>query len=124
MQKRVWHMTKLFQETQEIQPSINIPFSLEETLKRNSWQPKMSLLDAELALEGKPAYTYLLRPSDIGRGFAIAFVQKNRHIKHDYFRLINPMYGIFINGWPSHVGQLEKVIRDMMHCEMHEGAPL
>lgn len=117
-------MTRLFQETQQSPSSLNTPFVLEDALNRNSWQSRMSLLDAELALEGKPAYTYLLRPSDIGRGFAIAFVQPNGHVRHDYFRLINPKYGIFINGLPSHVGQLEKVIRDMMHCQVHEGAPL
>jgi len=117
-------MTRLFQETHQSQSSTSTPFILESALKRNGWQPRMPLLDAEVALEGKPAFTYLLRPSDIGRGFAIAFVQRNGHVKHDYFRLINPKYGIFINGLPSHVGQLEKVVRDMMHCEMHEGAPL
>ncbi len=117
-------MTHLFQVTQQSHPSSNAPFILDDALKRNSFQPRMALLEAELALQGKPAFTYLLRPSDIGRGFAVAFVQPSGYVKHDYFRLINPKYGIFINGIPTHVGTLEKVIRDMMYCQMDEGSPL
>ncbi|NGX46009.1 MAG: hypothetical protein K940chlam2_01190 [Chlamydiae bacterium] len=117
-------MTGLFQETQQNSAPLNASFVLEDALDRNGWQPQMTLLNAELALKGKPTYTYLLRPSEIGRGFAIAFVELSGSVKHDYFRLINPKYGIFRQGMPTHVGQLEKVIRDMMHCQMHEGAPL
>jgi len=117
-------MTRLYQTTHKSLRSLNTPFFLEDELKMHGWHPAMTLFDAELALEGQPSYTYLIRPSDIGRGFAISFVQPSGYVKHDYFRLINPKYGIFINGIPSHVGRLEKVIRDMMNCPSYEGIPL
>ena len=99
-------------------------FDLNDDLKEHAWHPRATADEAVAFLEDQIPYTYLLRPSDRGRGFAISFVQPNGHIKHDYFTLIDPRFGIYRNGLPHHVGKLEKVIRDMMECSFDEGAPL
>jgi len=104
--------------------SNEITFYLDVELKKHAWHPYMNALEAEALLSGHPTFTYLTRPSDLGRGFALSFVNPKGHIEHHYFTLINPKYGIFRNAHPSHVGKLEKVIRDMMDCGICEEQPL
>ena len=99
-------------------------FDVDQELNQHGWRPFLSAMDAEKALEGKAPYTYLLRRSSIRGKFEISFVKANGSISHDLFTLIDPKYGIWRNGHFSHVGTLAKVIRDMMHCEMHVGQPL
>lgn len=103
---------------------LNGYFDLGKELNNHAWMPYMDSLQAEKILAGKPIYTYLLRPSEFKRGFAISFIQKNGQVKHDHFTLIDPKYGIWRNGGHHHVGILAKVIRDMMDCSMEEGQPL
>ena len=99
-------------------------FNIDAELRKHSWMLEMSLLQAEVALRNQKPFTYLLRPGELGRKFAISFVQANGYVKHDYFTIIDPKIGMWRNGVSSHVGSLYKVIRDMMDCEMHEGQPL
>lgn len=100
-------------------------FDAETELKKHSWHPYMkSALEAEQVLSGKPAFTHLIRPCDYDRGFMISFVNKDGDVAHDHFSLIDPLYGIWRNAMPSHVGKLEKVLRDMMDCALFEGQPL
>lgn len=99
-------------------------FDLDSELRRHGWRSGINALDAESLLLNKPVYTYCLRPAGFERKFAISFVLENGLVKHDTFTLIDPMYGIFRNGQPHHVGQLAKVIRDMMECSLLEGNSL
>jgi len=98
-------------------------FAVDAELKKHAWRPYMAVIGAEEALLGKPTFTYLVRPCDYDRGFMISFVNKDGNVAHDHFTY-DPIYGIWRNSCPSHVGELEKVLRDMMHCAMHEGQPL
>lgn len=124
-QKEEVHMTKTLMLDHTAQMTdTSSAFEVNEELRKHAWYPSINILQAQDLLSGKPAYTYLIRPSDIGRGFSISFVQKNGTVKHDNFTLINPKLGIWLNGHPSHVGKLAKVIRDMMHCSIDQGQPL
>lgn len=89
-------------------------YDVEKDLRQHNWHPYMNAMDAVVALKGQPPFSYILRPSEHGRGFAISFVQKNGHVAHDYFSLLNPKFGIWRNLAPHHVGSLDKVIQDMM----------
>lgn len=104
--------------------SCSEKFNLDATLSNNAWRSNVDSCQAEKILIGKSAYTYLLRPSAVGRGFSISFVQPNGIVKHDNFTLIDPVYGIWRNGQISHVGKLEKVICDMMECSPFDLRPL
>lgn len=95
-----------------------------QDLKNHGWRPLMNQIEAEKALEGKPAYTYLLRHSPYQKKYEISFVDPDGKVKHDYCTLIDKEKGIWINACPTHIGPLAKVIRDMMECEMHLGQPL
>ena len=100
-------------------------FCLESELCRHAWFPKMSAEEAEVALKSRPAYTYLLRKSQANlRKYDISYVTQDGSICHDTFTLVNPKLGVFLNGQGSHLGKLEKVVRDMMHCDKHLGQPL
>ena len=100
-------------------------YILEDELCKHAWFPKMTAHDAEAVLKNMPTYTYLLRKSQSNlRKYDISYVDQKGTICHDTFTLINPKLGIFLNGQNSHLGKLEKVIRDMMHCEQHQGQPL
>lgn len=100
------------------------PFDLDVELARHGWRPAMSAAAAEQVLSGQSSYTYLLRRSEFGRGFSISYVRMDGIVVHDSFTLLDPKFGIFRNGGPQHVGRLEKVIRDMMHCPLHVGQPI
>lgn len=99
-------------------------FCLESELCQHAWFPHMTAQEAEQVLKGKPTYTYLLRKSQRNlRKYDISFVNANGKVQHDTFTLVNPKLGIFLNGHGSHLGKLAKVVRDMMHCEKHQGSP-
>ena len=102
----------------------SVHFDLNAELSKHAWRPDMDSVSAENILKGKSTYTYLLRRSPVKGKFEISFIQPGGHIRHDRFTLINPKYGIWMNGYTSHVGKLHKVIRDMMVCALHEGQPL
>jgi len=123
--RRRFNMATLFNfqvsETVEVKQS---GYQLESELYQHAWRPGINETQAEKLLEGSSVYTYLLRPSVIGRKFAISFVQLNGKVKHDTFTLVDPKYGIWRNGMEHHVGTLPKVIRDMMDCGFDKGAPL
>ena len=108
------------EETNE-KPSL---FVVDLELKKHAWHPYINTMEAEQELTGKPAFTYLTRPCEYDRGFMISFVNRDGHIKHDHFTLANAKFGIWRNGHPSHIGKLEKVLRDMMDCGLSEGQPL
>jgi hypothetical protein len=99
-------------------------FDVNAELKKHCWKPNMVAIEAEQVLKDQKPLTYLLRPSELGRGFAISFVQRNGFVKHDYFTLLDPKLGMWRNGHGSHSGVLDKVIRDMMDCEITEGQSL
>ena len=99
-------------------------FDLQSSLKNNGWRSNVNPSQAEEILAGKPVYTYLIRPNIEGRGFSISFVQPNGQVKHDHFKLVDPIYGIWRNGMIHHVGKLEKVICDMMECTPFDLKPL
>jgi len=90
-------------------------FDLDAELTQYHWIPDPLSIHAEKSLEGKSAYTYLLRPREEGRGFAISFMQPTGYVKHDHFSLIDAERGIFRNGQGHHVGKLAKVIDDMLY---------
>ena len=116
-------MATLLRQSFSNKPTLT-QFNLNDELNKHAWRPYMDADEATKALQGKPAYTYLLRTSLIRGKFEISFVQTDGSIKHDQFSLVNPRYGIWRNGQGSHLGTLAKVIRDMMHCQMHIGQPL
>lgn len=93
-------------------------------LQKHAWHPRISMLEAEKLLVNKSAYTYLVRTCTYDQGYMITFVTKEGEIAHDHFTLIDSTHGLWRNGNPKHVGQLGKVLRDMMHCSMDEGQPL
>lgn len=93
-------------------------------LKKYSWYPQMTIIEAEEILTNQPSYTYILRPRETGRGFAISFVNPKGCVEHHYFTLIDSKYGIWRNGGLDHVGSLQKVICDMMDCEVLDCKPL
>ena len=102
----------------------SVQFDLDAELSKHAWRPNMDYDSAEDVLKGKSAYTYLLRRSMQRGKFEISFIRPDGGIYHDQFTLINPKMGIWRNGHYSHIGNLHKVIRDMMDCAMHEGQPL
>lgn len=104
--------------------TVRKQYDLNQELKMHGWQPFMTYLDAEKALSGKSAYTYLIRSLPERNKFVISFVRPDGEIEHDQFTLLDPIYGIWRNAAPHHVGTLAKVIRDMMDCEMYVGQPL
>ncbi len=119
-------MTMLFRDrffSSPVQSSSS--FNKDAELKKHAWHSHATLLDAEKILSGKPSYTYITRPGDAGeRGFAISFVNRDGNIAHLPFYLICPKNGIWRNCFICHVGRLEKVISDMMGCDLHERLPL
>ncbi len=102
----------------------NTGFDPNAELVKHAWFPKMNAVEAEAMLQGQSTYTYLVRPHDTRRGFAISFVHPEGHVSHDFFTVLDPKYGIWRNCSPAHVGQLEKVLRDMMNCGWDEGTPI
>jgi len=99
-------------------------FDLSAELQKHAWFSNITAEGAEELLTGKPMYTYLIRPDEEGTGFCVTFVSPSGKVKHDHFTLIDPVYGVFRNYEPCHVGSLKKVLRDLMHCSLDEGAPL
>ncbi len=99
-------------------------YNLNQDLKSHGWQSSMDEIQAEEALEGKPAYTYLLRSSPYRKKYELSFVAVDGKVKHDHCTLIDGVEGVWINACPTHIGSLGKVIRDMMECKLHEGQPL
>ena len=114
----------------EIQPRENTKgtagrFNVVKDLYKRAWFPWMTASEAEQALSGKPPLTYLLRKNQTSlRKYEISYVDTNGLVHHDTFTLVNPKLGIFLNAIDSHLGKLAKVVRDMMHCERHQGQPL
>lgn len=106
-------------------PSQNTSFfDINVELGKHAWHPEMTVVEAEAVLQDKPPYTYITRPREGERGFAISFVNLNGTIEHHYFTLIDPKYGIWRNGGPCHIGRIEKVICDMMDCTVFDCRPL
>lgn len=98
-------------------------FDVDATLKKNGFR-HIDAIEAEKMLSGKAPYTYLVRPNPADRSFFVSFVQPNGSVKHDHFSLLDPIYGIWRNYQPHHVGKLEKVICDMLECEPSQLKPL
>lgn len=99
-------------------------FNLEKEFCNHAWFPKMTAEEAKALLKGQSAYTYILRKNqENSRKYDISYVNQYGSVCHDTFTLVNPKLGIFLNGQHAHLGKLEKVIRDMMHCERHLGKP-
>lgn len=114
-----------FQSRQDQSTAPVSRFCLEKELSKHGWFPNLTADAAQEMLYGKPAYTYLLRKSQSNlRKYDISYVDGNGLVRHDTFTLVNPKLGIFLNGNCSHLGKLEKVVRDMMHCNKHQGQPL
>lgn len=114
-------------EMQSRREKCDVPshFNLESELRKHAWFPTMTAAEAEHALSGKITYTYLLRKNQANlRKYDISYVEVNGLVRHDTFTLVNPKLGIFLNGNGSHLGKLAKVVRDMMHCERHQGQPV
>ena len=107
----------------ETETDLSVSDDVNVELKKHSWFPLVNILDAEKMLSNKPVFTYLIRPADLGRGFAISFVQADNSIKHDHFTLVNAKLSHWRNGLPEHFGKLEKVIYDMMDCPIGSGQP-
>jgi hypothetical protein len=99
-------------------------FDADAELRKHSWHPQMTASQAEEALTNQPPYTYITRPRETERGFIISFVNPMGCIEHHYFTLIDSKYGIWRNSSPEHVGSLQKVICDMMECEILDCKPL
>lgn len=99
-------------------------FDAEAELKKHSWHPRMTAIEAVEALENQPPYTYVTRPRETERGFFISFVNPKGFIEHQNFSLIDSKHGIWRNCSPEHVGSLQKVICDMMDCEILDCNPL
>lgn len=99
-------------------------FDLDAELRNNSWCPFLGLEEAEELLKDQPAYTFLLRPKEAGRGFAISFMNPKGVIEHHPFTLINAKYGIFRNFCRSNVGRLSQVVCYMMECTSEQMRPL
>lgn len=79
------------------------------------FRPDLSLLEAKCLLIGQPAYSHLVIPADIFGKFIVVFVAADGKLEHDFIKIIDYENGIFLNGAPSHVGSLVKVIRDVMN---------
>ena len=116
--------TMFRQESSQSAGRTGTKFDADAELQKHSWHPSITALDAEAVLSGKPIFSYLIRPCDYDRGFMISFVNQSGDVVHDHFTLKDPMYGIWANTMPQHVGKLDKVLRDMMGCASFEGQPL
>jgi hypothetical protein len=84
----------------------------------------MTAVEAEQVLVNKPPFTYVTRPRETERGFMISFVNRNGCVEHQPFTLIDNKHGIWRNCGPSNVGKLQKVICDMMQCEVLDCKPM
>jgi len=99
-------------------------FDADAELRKHSWHPQITMIEAEKVLSKQPPYTYITRPRETERGFIISFVNLKGCVEHHSFTLIDSKYGIWRNGSPEHVGSLQKVICDMMDCELLDCKPL
>lgn len=79
----------------------------------------ISIFEARLALEGQPAYSHLVLPTNRVSTFIIVYVGFDRSLKQDTIEVIDVKQAHVANGMPHHVGSLEKVICDLMWDEMN-----
>lgn len=91
-------------------------FDIETALKTNGWLPNCDSAKAEDLLLGKSPGTYLITSQRGIHKFELHFVNQQGMIIKDFFRLVDPIHGIWRNGHAKHVGKLEKVLCDMMEC--------
>lgn len=61
---------------------------------RVNWHPHFSREDATLALEGRPPYAFVIRPSSRSNAFALSFVTDERVVKHCLIHLTERGYSL------------------------------
>ncbi|NGX39895.1 MAG: hypothetical protein KR126chlam1_01232 [Chlamydiae bacterium] len=115
----------LSKNTKKSVAPTKVTFDVKAELMKHAWCPEFNRVDAEKALEGQVIYTYLIRPNLDEKGkYILSFIHKNGDFEHHTIRLLNPIYGIWRQGSPHHIGELHKVVCDVLDCEKHERIPL
>lgn len=98
----------------------------EQIERHEGWRENLDAMRAESLLEGKEAFTYLLRKRDEENAYYISFVKEGGQVKHQHFTLEHDRKGWFYkNGtWqgPEELAEktIEALIPQMVHCDLKE----
>lgn len=98
----------------------------DQVTTHSAWQGDISASASEKFLEGKPAFTYLLRQGDKKHEYYISFVKPDGSFHHQFFALeLNKLGWVYRNGYThGPMKNAPDLIPMMMHCEPYECIPL